>query len=99
MALLFLCGVLGMWTFTMDTLAMTLGAVALSTLGLVGLVLHLSALLRAEEFALLRSMGASPRLVPALFLVEAALLLTLASALAASLVGAGAMVLQYALGG
>ncbi len=30
MGLLFLCGLLGMWTFTMDTLAMTLGAVVLS---------------------------------------------------------------------
>ena len=30
MGLLFACGLLGMWTLTMDTLAMTLGAVALS---------------------------------------------------------------------
>ena len=52
MGLLFLCGVLGMWTFTMDTLAMTLGAVALSLA--IGLPLGVWAGLSDRVLAFLR---------------------------------------------
>ena len=52
MGLMFLCGVLGMWTFTMDTLAMTLGAVILSLA--VGLPLGVWAGLSDRVLAVLR---------------------------------------------
>ena len=52
MGLLFACGLLGMWTFTMDTLAMTLGAVALSLM--IGLPLGIWAGLNDKVMAVFR---------------------------------------------
>ncbi len=52
MALLFACGMLGMWTYTMDTLAMTMGAVFLSLL--IGLPLGIWAGLNDRVMAFFR---------------------------------------------
>lgn len=52
MGLLFACGLLGMWTFTLDTLAMTLGAVLLSLL--IGLPLGIWAGLNDKVMAFFR---------------------------------------------
>jgi glycine betaine/proline transport system permease protein len=52
MGLLFACGMLGMWTYTMDTLAMTLGAVFLSLL--IGLPLGIWAGLNDRVMAIFR---------------------------------------------
>ena len=87
MALVFGCGVLGMWTDSMDTLAMTLGAVFLSLL--IGLPLGVWAGLNDRVMAVLRPGLDLAQILPTLvYLAPLALvfLIGIASATIATLV-------------
>lgn len=64
MGLLFACGVLGMWTFTMDTLAMTFGAVILSLI--IALPLGVWAGLNDKVMAALRPLLDLAQILPTL---------------------------------
>jgi glycine betaine/proline transport system permease protein len=87
MVLLFLCGMLGMWTFTMDTLAMTLGAVFLSLL--IGLPLGIWAGLNDKVMAFFRPALDLAQILPTLvYLAPLALvfLIGIAAATVATLI-------------
>ena len=64
MALLFACGMLGMWTFTLDTLALTLGAVFLSLA--IGLPLGVWAGLNDRVMAFFRPVLDLAQILPTL---------------------------------
>ena len=87
MGLLFACGLLGMWTFTMDTLAMTMGAVLLSLA--IGLPLGIWAGLNDRVMAFFRPALDLAQILPTLvYLAPLALvfLIGIAAATVATLI-------------